>query len=259
MDNTDWLKVFAITLVAVDHYGYFFIEDAQWWSAFGRLAAPPFFFLMGYAQTRRIPPVWIGVGIVLTLLESWNAGWTWVTPNILLSFALIRLVRPHMQAFAQSHGWLAFLILVAALLLLLPVSANIVDYGAEGWLWAVFGLYQRIHADRTANPSPASDAASLRSSAGLMRILAGLLAATIYVGWEQSEYAFANEQLAVFLIGVTGLTLAFCAFIRGPSPLQPPGSLAGLLRFVGHHTLAIYAIQLAGSELIVGFMPELQP
>ena len=255
MDNTDWLKVFAITLVAVDHYGYFFIEDAQWWSAFGRLAAPPFFFLMGYAQTRRIPPVWIGVGVILTLLESWNAGWTWVTPNILLSFALIRLVRPHVQIFAQSHGWLAFLILIAALLLLLPVSANIVDYGAEGWLWALFGLYQRIYVDQ----SPASEAGSSRFDATLMRILAGLLAATIYVRWEQSEYAFANEQLAVLLIGITGLTSAFYAFMRGPSSLQPPSPLAGLLRFIGHHTLAIYAIQLGGSELIVGFMPDLLP
>jgi hypothetical protein len=35
--------------------------------------------------------------------------------------------------------------------------------------------------------------------------------------------------------------------------------LAGLVRFMGHHTLAIYAIQLAGSELIVAFMPDLLP
>jgi hypothetical protein len=258
VDNTDWLKAFAIILVAIDHYGYFFIEDAQWWSAFGRLAAPSFFFLMGYAHTVRVPRVWIGLGVVLTLLESWNAGWVWVTPNILLSFALIRLARPYVQALAQRYGWFAFLILVAALLLLLPVSTNIVDYGAEGWLWAAFGLYQRIYVDQTANQSPPSDAGS-RLDAALMRILAGLLAAAIYVRWEQSEYAFADEQLAVFLIGITGLTLAFYAFIRGPSPLQPPGPLAGLPRFLGHHTLAIYAIQLAGSELIAGFMPDLLP
>ena len=47
VDNTDWLKTVAIVLVAVDHFGYFFVEDNQWWSVFGRLAAPAFFFLLG--------------------------------------------------------------------------------------------------------------------------------------------------------------------------------------------------------------------
>ena len=47
VDNTDWLKTAAIILVAVDHIGHFFMEDDKWWSVFGRLAAPTFFFLMG--------------------------------------------------------------------------------------------------------------------------------------------------------------------------------------------------------------------
>ena len=40
VDKTDWLKASAIILVSVDHFGYFFMEDDLWWSAFGRLAAP---------------------------------------------------------------------------------------------------------------------------------------------------------------------------------------------------------------------------
>ena len=55
VDNTDWLKTAAIISVAVDHFGHFFMEDDKWWSVFGRLAAPTFFFLMGYAQTRTVP------------------------------------------------------------------------------------------------------------------------------------------------------------------------------------------------------------
>ena len=109
VDNTDWLKTAAVVLVAVDHIGYFFIEDADWWSVFGRLAAPAFFFLLGYAQTRTVPLRWIWLGVILTLLESWNAGWTWVAPNILLSLAIIRIARPYLQigspktAFPAAH------------------------------------------------------------------------------------------------------------------------------------------------------------
>ena len=55
VDKTDWLKASAIILVSVDHFGYFFMEDDLWWSAFGRLAAPIFFFLLGFAQTRADP------------------------------------------------------------------------------------------------------------------------------------------------------------------------------------------------------------
>lgn len=116
IDNTDWLKIAAIILVSVDHFGYFFMEDDSWWSAFGRFAAPVFFFLMGYAQTRTVPLYWIWLGIILTLLDSWNADWTWMAPNIFLSFTLIRLARPYVQTFVENHGWVAFVLLVAALL-----------------------------------------------------------------------------------------------------------------------------------------------
>ena len=91
------------------------MEDERWWSVFGRLAAPTFFFLLGYAQTRTVPLNWIWLGVILTLLESWNAGWTWVAPNILLSLALIRIARPYAQILVQHH-WAAFALLVSALL-----------------------------------------------------------------------------------------------------------------------------------------------
>ena len=60
-----------------------------------------------------------------------------MAPNILFSFALIRIARPSVQILMQHHGWAAFAILVSALFAVLPIAANIVDYGAEGWLWAL--------------------------------------------------------------------------------------------------------------------------
>ena len=139
VDNADWLKTVAIILVSVGHFGHFFVEDDRWWSVFGRLAAPGFFFLMGYAQTRTVPLHWIWLGVILTLLESWNAKWTWVAPNILLSLALIRSARPYVQILLQRHGWAAFALLVSALFAVSSIAGKIVDYGSEGWLWALFG------------------------------------------------------------------------------------------------------------------------
>jgi hypothetical protein len=143
VDNTDWLKTAAIIAVAIGHFGHFFMEDDRWWAVFGRVAAPAFFFLQGYAESRTVPLNWIWLGVILTLLDSWNADWRWVAPNILLSYVLIRLARPYVQSFVQHHGWVAVAVLVSALLAVLQLVGKIVDYGAEGWLWALFGLYQR--------------------------------------------------------------------------------------------------------------------
>ncbi|TWU03025.1 TraX protein [Symmachiella macrocystis] len=266
VDNTDWLKTAAIVLVAVDHFGYFFIENADWWSVFGRLAAPVFFFLLGYAQTRTVPVRWIWLGVILTLLESWNEGWTWVTPNILLSLAIIRVARPYVRIFMQHRGWAAFVLLASALLAVLTIAAKIVDYGAEGWLWALFGLCQRMvvdgrsatDEDGTAQSSAAPAHASIKN-VGLMRLLACFIASVVYVWQEQREFSFSQIHFAAFILGLGVLSFSLCLFLRGPSRIQPPESIAYVLRFIGRHTLEIYAIQLAGSEIIVKLLPELAP
>jgi hypothetical protein len=264
VDNTDWLKSIAIILACVDHFGHFFADDDRWWAVFGRLAAPVFFFLIGYALTRRVPLHWIWLGIILTLLNSWNAGWAWVAPNILLSLALMRLARPHMEALVQRHGWGTLIVLIGAFVALLPIAANIVDYGSEGWLWALFGLCQRrwvdcISANSTGGSSAEgkSIAQRVRSTENAMRLFTCLVAALVYVWQEQKEFGFPRVHFTVFVVAVAVLSFALCLFRRGVSPIQPPQLMAAPLCFIGRHTLEIYALQLAGSELIVKLLPEL--
>ena len=240
------------------------MDDEQWWSVLGRFAAPPFFFLVGYAQTRTVPLNWIWLGVMLTLLESWNADWTWVAPNILLSLALIRAARPYVQMLVQTRGWTAFILLVSTLLAVLPVAAKIVDYGGEGWLWALFGLCQRQYVDgisAVVGETQRSSASALAATetAGLMRLLACLVAAVVFVWQEQEEFSFPAIHLAVFILGLGVLSISLCLFKRGESRIQPPEAIAGVLRFIGRHTLEIYAIQLAGSELLVKLVPDLAP
>jgi peptidoglycan/LPS O-acetylase OafA/YrhL len=266
VDNADWLKTAAIISVAAGHFGFFFVEDDRWWSVFGRLAAPIFFFLMGYAQSRTVPHRWIWLGIILTLLESWNAHWTWVAPNILLSFALIRTGRPYVQILVQRHGWVAFALLVFALLMVLPIAEKIADYGAEGWLWALFGLYQRMYVDgRSATDAggvaqgSSPPVQTMAEKVSRIRLLACFVAAVVYVWQEQREYSFPRIHLAVFILEVCILSPSLCLFRRGPSRIQPPEVIARPLRFIGRRTLEIYAVQLGGSELLVKLFPGLAP
>ena len=264
VDRTDWLKTVAILLVAVDHIGYFFVENNDWWSVFGRFAAPVFFFLLGYAKSKRVPVTWVLLGLLLTTLDSWNNDWAWVAPNILLSLAFIRVVRPYVEAGLRKTGLLGFALLVLVLVLILPFAGEVVEYGSEGWLWALFGLIQRNCVDAQSTSKKlcmdrglSSSAFSERNSLKVMRITAVTLAATVAIWQEQVEYLFTPVQLSVLMAGMALLSGILWQFCRGPGRYQPSAVVAVILRFAGRHTLEIYAIQLAFSEVFVNLFPAL--
>jgi len=266
VDSTVWLKTAAIILASIGHIGFYLINDDLWWSVFGRFAAPVFFFLMGYARSRRVPRSWIALGLMLTLLESSNNNWTWVSPNILLSFALIRIARPYAKNLVERYGWAAFFLIAASLVAVQPLAAYLFDYGAEGWLWALFGLFQRIYVDGRAaidvDGTAKNSAPHLRwmtKSWGAMRPLACLIAAVVYVWQEQKEFAFPQVPFTVFVIGLGLMSVWLYFFRRGPSRIHPPEFVAVPLRFISRHTLAIYAFLLAGFELLVKLVPSLAP
>jgi hypothetical protein len=89
--------------------------------------------------------------------------------------------------------------------------------------------------------------------------VACLVAAVGYVWQEQREYSFPQVYFAAFIFSISVWSANLCLFQRGPSRVQPPKALAAVLRFIGRHTLEIYAIQLAGSELIIKLVPDLAP
>jgi len=259
VDNTDWLKAAAIILVLVDHFGYFFMENDEWWAVLGRFAAPIFFFLVGYSKTRSIPLHWIGLGVMLTLLDSSNADWEWVAPNILLSFVLIRFAYRYVSKLVERYPWISVALLVSVFIASLPIAAQLFDYGAEGWLWALFGLLHRQYVDSKAAAKVDSVPQTKKQTFRLLRLLACAAAAVVYVWQEQLEFDFPQVQLIVFILGVLVMSVSLSLFLRGRSRFQPPEKIAVALRFIGRHTLEIYAIQLAASEIIVWFVPSLAP
>ena len=92
-----------------------------------------------------------------------------------------------------------------------------------------------------------------------MRLIACVIAAVVYIWQEQKEFSFPAIPFTVFILGLCLLSASLCLFTRGESRIRPPEKIAGVLRFIGRHTLEIYAIQLAGSELIVKLLPDLAP
>jgi uncharacterized membrane protein YbhN (UPF0104 family) len=89
-----------------------------------------------------------------------------------------------------------------------------------------------------------------------MRLLICILTAVVYVWQEQLEFKFSQGHLTIFIVGLGILCLSLLVFLRGPSRIQPPESIAKVLRFIGRHTLEIYAIELIVFELIAEWLPD---
>jgi len=80
-----------------------------------------------------------------------------------------------------------------------------------------------------------------------------------YLWQEQREYSFPQIHFSALILGIVVWSIILYLFQRGPSRIQPPEPIAGVLGFIGRRTLEIYAIQLAGSVLLVKLVPGLAP
>ena len=237
------------------------MEDDQLLVSFRTIGGSRVLLLLGYGQTRTIPFRWIWLGVFLTLLDSWNHDWTWAAPNILLSLALVRLARPHVQILLQRHAWMAFILLASALVAVLPIAAKIVDFGDEGWLWALFGLCQRMYlddrnADTRTMPRPAN---AIAKNSALLRLLAGLFAAVVYVWQEQVEFRFLGSISPSLSSASAFCPLACACSCAARAASNRQKRYPRVLRFVGRHTLELYAIPLVGFELVEKLAPQFGP
>lgn len=239
VSTTDWWKLAGLALVLVDHYGMVFDPDADGWRVVGRVAAPIFFFLIGFARTGIVPWSWIVLGLVLTAVDTWTGGEGLgkVNLNILIGLAWLRLVRPAVAEHVLGRPWrVAALALFATAMI--PPMRQIVEYGAEGWLWALLGATQ-------ARALATGTAADARTRDGV-----ALATAAVYAWTEIADYAFEGAHALALLPLVGGLAFLMTRFVREEAAVQPPPALVPAIRWCGRRSLEIYAISLLAMQLV---------
>ena len=235
--TTDLWKFVGLVLVIIDHWGLLFADDPSW-RVVGRAAAPIFFFFIGLARTRRVPWSWVILGLVLTAVDSWTSdtGLGKINLNILINFAYVRLLLPEIERRVMPHPWAIALLAVAIVLLIRPFQ-QIMEYGAEGWLWALFGLSHRL-ALEAQHPHSRWVRNGLATAAAL-----------VYTAKEILDHGFHGAEGAVLAGLIAALALALTLFRRADLSQQPPEPLAAVLRFCGRYSLEIYATTLLAMQL----------
>lgn len=237
--TTDLLKFAGLVFVLVDHFGAYFVADETWWRLLGRLAAPIFFFLIGFARSRAVPWIWLVFGVVLTATDALESGSLGdATLNILLNFALLRgALLPLAEAWVLPSAWRTAA-LVAVCVLLIPSTDHLIEYGTAGWLWALAGLAHRRALDQ---PD--------RLGAWIRTAIAAVTGAA-YAGREIDDFAFDALQAAALLGLVAGLVLLLLRFRRTESGWQPGPAVAAGLQVGGRYSLEIYALSLFAMQVV---------
>jgi diacylglycerol kinase len=223
----DLLKCVAVTLMIADHVGLYLFDEV-WLRILGRPAAIIFGFLIGLSATTRVPPLWIGVGLGLSLLEGLLfPERSEKSLDILISLALTRIVMPYFQ---DLHAGRPMLLLPAAILLLLiaePLNQHL-EYATEVTVVALLGLAVRV--------GPASPSHRSARDALALVVLVGLGLITI------RHFELQGWQAACSAALIAATVVALSRFEHRPA--ATPAFLDPLLRFGGRYTLWIYAIHL---------------
>jgi hypothetical protein len=226
LTSTDLLKLAGLALVLVDHYGLFFDGDQTWWRVFGRPAAPIFFFLIGFARTKTIPAYWLVLGAILTGLDVISDGRD-ASLNILFSFALLRLVLPHVETLI-AHRRFGLPLLACLMAALAPLAGNLVEYGLSGWLWALLGLSARL--------AIAGEPGSARN-----RNIVALICSLFYLIGESLFWHLDFAQIIILALLIGALAATLLVFRRKDLAWTPPALLAQALNWIGRRSLEIYA------------------
>ncbi len=140
VSSHDLLKILAISTIVIDHIGKYFFVNSVWWRVVGRMAAPQFFFLIGYSEAcrskREILFYGLALWVVNYLTNTSMSTIDHIIPiNIFISFTLIKAL---LNRFDPAKLPAEFLILLLAILMVFSLPTYIlIEYGTLGLCYAI--------------------------------------------------------------------------------------------------------------------------
>lgn len=241
MTSYDVVKCLAIILMVVDHVGAFFFPQMTELRMVGRLSAPIWLILVGYANTRDIPPAFY-IGSTILIIVGLVAGGSIFPLNVLVSIMFIRLLIDRLAITALVDYSAVFKLFVTFAVLALPLNI-LMDYGSVAFLFALYGFMLR-------HTSEGINSKTLR-----VTFACGLV--IFYAAYEGFVFRFNGTETALVLVGVAAV-VAMMSFFRphvfgGVSKSVPP-FITSPICWLGRHSLEFYVVHLAIFKLLATYL-----
>lgn len=231
LTSYDFLKAAAVIIMVIDHIGYYFYPDHFWFRAIGRIGFPIWFFLIGYASGRSIPPKLWG-GALLLILGDRIAGMPVLPLNALFTIIALRLVLDQVMRRALISLNTLAVVVTIALFLIWP-SEMATEYGTQALLFAMFGFMVR-HRDKMVAPD---------------KIIPPVMGVAVIAFLVMQCVAFPfNQPQQIFMccgtLFVTGILLFFKAQTYPELTVKMPRPIVWIVQLMGRRTLEIYVAHL---------------
>lgn len=217
------------------------MDDNLWMRIVGRMAAPLFFYLVGYSGSYRFKYQILSLGMALGLIEFFTRANSSLfervfSINILISFVLIKAILNRFDPVKMRTG--SLIILLAVLLAVSLPTASVIEYGSLGLCIAIgarlvnqrhpFGQTWIIIATTAHFLLQADLFLSGRPDIPMQVILASII---LFVAiWLVSLFIFVNYQLRVFTV--------------------QPAWLRNVTIYISRYSLQIYFFHLAAFMMI---------
>lgn len=232
----DLLKTFAVVIMVVDHIGAYFYPDVLWWRAVGRIGFPVWFFLIGYARGRDLPAkLTVSAGILLA--GSIAVGMPVFPLNALVTIGLIRVSIDKVMAIGLKSK-LRLWSLSIVLLVLVPPSYLLTEYGTQALITAMFGYFVRHRKD-------------INDDKLVIQYMVFALLTFVIV--QQFIFGFSPEQFTFMVCGTAAVRVLLYYFDSRSFPRLTKFSPKPLICFTqvcGRRTLEIYVAHLMLFKLL---------
>lgn len=246
LTSYDFLKCAALLLMIVDHIGYYFYPDDGhlWVRAVGRLSAPIWLFLIGYAKSRDFSArMWIGIAVLVVTDYIVGAG---ILPLTILSTMLIcrAVLDPVMDGLKRKpetlYPFCTFLFLATFM------TFPFIEYGTEVLMMVMLGYMTR---NRETIPY---DNREYFQFAVLATLAHAFYQAVIFFPFDIYQKLF----VALGLMAVTMVLIRFRP-VEYPALTQKlTAPVVWLLRLGGRRTLEIYVAHLVILRFLALYLGE---
>ncbi|MEM7617877.1 MAG: TraX family protein [Pseudomonadota bacterium] len=242
LTSYDLLKLLAVITMIIDHVGHYFFPEVSEFRAIGRMSMPIWLFLVGFANTRELPPILWGGAFIL--LASYLVAGNPILPlNILFTIIVARAV---LDTFAKIifKNTESFLFGVTAMVFLAIPTSALFDYGTLALMWALFGYLCRYQTEMELSSKK----------------LLGFLGVTtiVYLMYQQVFFMFESTSTLMMTISVSISAAVLYNFKAQALPdltTKLPNLLNSFVKFCGRKTLYIYVVHLI-LFLAIGFFTQ---